>query len=273
MDNASQDNTEEELERFKGKPNFRYICNPQNVGMLGNLRVCSALNLAPFSWIIGDDDFINSDAIKRTLYVISKNPTIPFIIHNFSVYFRTEVHINDSAQGYIKESNMVGQNCDESGLLSVNKIAEQHDNLFTAIYPIVFRHDIASACFNYPFDGKPFDNLIESVPTSKTILGSYRFANAFWFKQTGVAGNAHNSWAGHRPRWHLVIMPQVLELAKTAGVDPFKIWSWMEVQFELFKESIKIAKSKETDLDLNIQEINVAKINFRRNICISKREI
>jgi glycosyltransferase involved in cell wall biosynthesis len=270
VDNASQDNTEEELERFKGHPNFYYICNPQNVGMLGNLRVCSSLNLALYTWIIGDDDFIHPNAIERTLDVISKNPSIPLIIHNFSVYFRTKVNNLDSAKGYILESNMVGQNCDDSGLLLVNKIAEQHDNLFTAIYPIVFRHDIASACFNYPFDGKPFHSLTESVPTSKIILGSYPFVKGFWFKEIGIAGNAHNSWAVHRPRWHLVIMPQVLELAKNAGVDSEKIWRWMQVQFELFRESIKIAKSNKTSLDLNTQEITVAKINFRQNICATR---
>jgi hypothetical protein len=165
------------------------------------------------------------------------------------------------------------RNCDASGLLPVNKIAEQHDNLFTAIYPIVFRQDIASACFNYTFDGKPFDNITESVPTSKIILGSYRFTTGFWFKEVGISGNAHNSWAGHRPRWHLIIMPQVLELARTAGVDSHKVWRWMQMHFKLFKESVEIAKLNKAKLNLNTQEIFNAEICFRQKIYLSLKDI
>ena len=273
VDNSSEDNTEKSLMHFLSHPNFRYVCNPQNVGMLGNLRVCASQNIARYHWIIGDDDFIHPGAIKRTLDVINHNPSIPFIFHNFSVYYRECVNINDSAEVYINESNIVGRNCDASGLLPVNKIAEQHDNLFTAIYPIVFRQDIASACFNYTFDGQPFDNITESVPTSKIILGSYRFATGFWFKEIGISGNAHNSWAGHRPRWHLIIMPQVLELARTAGVDSHKVWRWMQMHFKLFKESVEIAKLNKAKLNLNTQEIFNAEICFRQKIYLSLKDI
>ena len=49
----------------------------------------------------------------------------------------------------------------------------QHDNLFTAIYPMVFRADIAAAVFNHFFRGAAFQSLVESVPTSKLILERY----------------------------------------------------------------------------------------------------
>ena len=41
VDNASTDDTVKRLSQFSGTENFSLIVNPQNTGMLGNLRVCS----------------------------------------------------------------------------------------------------------------------------------------------------------------------------------------------------------------------------------------
>jgi hypothetical protein len=67
-------------------------------------------------------------------------------------------------------------------------------------------------------------------------------------------------------------MPQVLELARTAGVDSHKIWRWTQLHFNLFKESVKIAKLNKAKLNLNTQEIFNAENFFRQKICISLKD-
>jgi glycosyltransferase involved in cell wall biosynthesis len=270
VDNASTDDTRKKLSRFFQHPHFRYVCNPHNVGMLGNLQVCSCLSLSRHVWMTGDDDFIAPGALARTLSVIRNQPSIPFIFHNFAVYHRETVSPSDSASHFVRSGTTVGTDCSDSGLYPVFKIAGEHDNLFTAIYPIVFRADIAAACFNYPFQGVPFSNLTESVPTTDIILGTYSSVRAQWFKEVGVVGNAHNSWAGHRPRWHLVLMAEVLAMARDAGVNPQQVWKWLQVHRGLFKDAVDIAISKKATAHVSPHELETAYAMFREPISLPK---
>lgn len=268
VDNASTDDTRQKLARFSANPNFNYVCNPQNVGMLGNLRICSSLALAKHLWITGDDDFIAPGALARTLAIIKERPSMPFIFHNFAVYHRERVAPGDSAALYVSSGTTVGSECSESGIYPIYKIAGEHDNLFTAIYPIIFRSDIAAACFNHTFRGVPFSNLVESIPTTDIILGTYSFVEAQWFKEVGVVGNAHNSWSRHRPRWHLVLMPEALAKARNAGVDPKKIWKWLRVHRDLFEDSVEIAISKGTTAQIDPEDLETACRMFREEITL-----
>lgn len=268
VDNVSTDDTPEKLSRFFQHPNFRYICNPQNVGMLGNLQVCSCLSVSRHVWITGDDDFIAPGALTRTLAAIRKHPSIPFLFHNFAVYHREQASRTDSASRHVRSGTTVGTDCSESGIYPVHEIAGEHDNLFTAIYPIVFRSDIASACFNYTFQGVPFSNLVESVPTTDIILGTYRSVRAQWFKEVGIVGNAHNSWSGHRPRWHLVLMAEVLAKARAAGVNPRKVWKWLKVHRGLFKDAVDIAIAKDATAHICPDDLEMAYAMFRERISL-----
>ena len=113
----------------------------------------------------------------------------------------------------------------------------QHDNLFTAIYPIVFRSDILARVFNHPFTGKPFRSLVESVPTTEAILSSYADTEAMWLAACGIVGNAHNSWQRHRVAWHGVLTPMMLELARQAGLDGAVLHTWGMAHVGLLKEA------------------------------------
>lgn len=268
VDNTSTDDTYFKLSKFFKHPPFRYICNTANVGMLGNLQVCSCLDVSKYMWIICDDDFIAQGSIARTLDIIKENPRIPFVFHNFAVYYREKVSPFDSPNVFIHKGTPIEKKTSCSGTYPIYEIAGEHDNLFTAIYPIVFRSDLAAACFNYPFNGIPFSSLIESIPTTKFILGSYSGTRAYWMEHIGVVGNGHNSWNIHRPRWHMVLMPEALALARDVGVDPKKIWRWFQIHKGLFYEAIEIAMAKGTPVRLNSDDFKIAYRLFREKITV-----
>ncbi len=261
VDNASTDDTHERLARFLNHPAFSYQCNPSNVGMLGNLRVCAGQNVAKYLWIIGDDDFISEGAISRTVDAIKTTPGLPLLIHNFGVYFRTHLAIIDSPKVFRKELLKLAETPQPTGIRQLNRVAEEHDNLFTAIYPLIFRSDVAAACFNFTFDGIPFNDLIECVPTTAFILRTLRYCDVMWFEEAGIVGNAHNSWSMHRPRWHLVIMPMIFNLAREAGVDSAKLWKWAQMHVSLFYEAAQI----------NIQNNAVAHISLPADLIFASR--
>ena len=266
VDNASTDDTITRLEKFRSISNVTILTNSANVGMLGNLRITSTLNLSRYVWTIGDDDFIRRGAIERVLEIIRKYPRVPLISHNFAVYHRTQLGDNDSPIGFEMESTPLCRQPNSSGLKPIKILAEEHDNLFTAIYPLVFRSDLVAACFNYPFDGIPFDDLVESVPTTKFILESLADCEGYWLSEIGITGNAHNSWSNHRPRWHLVLMPQVFFLARKSGLNPQKIWEWLIIHLNLFYEAIDIAQTSCKPVHLSSLDIQQAEWIFQQKV-------
>ena len=252
VDNASTDDTTTRLERFAGRPGFTYVRNSANIGMLGNLQVCSAQELSRYVWIVGDDDFVLPGAIRRVLEAIASHPRIPLLVHNFGVYYRDRLAPDDSPQRLKAEMQPLAPEASPTGVRRVNEVAAEHDNLFTAVYPLVFRSDVLAACFNYPFDGVPFVDLIESVPTTKLILERLRYCEVYWFKEEGIIGNLHNSWSRHRPRWHLVLMARILDLARSAGVDETKLVEWAKLHASLFEEAMAFARELQAPVNLNL---------------------
>ena len=265
VDNASLDDTFHRLQRFVGHPRFTFVENANNVGMLGNLRVCAAGLFAPYVWLTGDDDFIVPGRIQAVLDAIESTPGLPLLVHNFAVYHRAAFGPNDRAEHFLNEMNALAPDPEPTGVRPINEVAAEHDNLYTAIYPLVFRSDVLAACFDYPFTGIPFGDLTECVPTTKLLLGSYRYSDAMWFGEIGIVGNAHNSWSSHRPRWHLVLMPQVLQLAREAGVQPERVWKWLQSHVPLFEEAVELCTSKEQAAHIELpQDLAFAQWCFRR---------
>ena len=219
VDNASSDDKVTRLSQFSGTENFSLIVNPQNTGMLGNLRICSTLAVARHVWIIGDDDFILPQQLKAVLEMLKEQSGLPLASVNFAVYHRERLRERDQVPKLLAEGQQVGKHVLPSGIYPVNLVATHHDNFFTAVYLLIFRSDLLAACLNHPFDGTPFEDLTECVPTTRWLRGNYRYVDCYWHAPVSITGNAHNSWSRHRPRWHGVIMPRAFELARYAGAD------------------------------------------------------
>jgi hypothetical protein len=141
------------------------------------------------------------------------------------------------------EATPVGGSVTPSGSVKVRQAAEQTDNLFTAIYTIVWRADLLSAAYEQAFDGPPFHDLTQAIPCTEYILGQYGECDAYWHSGIGVVGNAHNSWSRHRPRWHGAVMPLAFALARDAGVDPRRLQTWADMHRRLLKEALSIASA------------------------------
>ena len=268
VDNASTDDTMDRLARHVGNPGFHLMRNTANTGMLGNLKVCSTLSGAEYTWVIGDDDFIVPDQVASIMAALEAHRGTPIACVNFGVYHRAVFSQLDNADMFLNERILLAPNPDASGLLSIPRMASQHDNLFTAIYPIIWRSDTLAACFNYPFDNTPFVNLTESVPTTKFILEMLRYSEGYWHSPVGIVGNAHNSWSHHRPRWHAVLMPLVFELAKTAGLDSRQLKTWSNVHLGLFEEAVQISKETGAPVNICAEDLEVSWRVFRKRLTL-----
>jgi glycosyltransferase involved in cell wall biosynthesis len=263
VDGGSTDGTVERLYQIYDN-RFRIIECPTNVGMLAGLREAARAPGAEYIWLIGDDDFLDPKGFRDMLGSLKKNAGAPFAFTNFSVYHRAALAPTDTVSRLILEGRPVAEAVAASDVLSVRQVAEQTDNLFTAIYTIVWRADLLSAAYEHAFDGAPFDDLTESIPCTEFILRDYADCDCVWrASSTTIVGNAHNSWSRQRPRWHAVIMPLALALAREAGVDAARLQSWADTHLGLLDEALAIADHQGWTVELGDKYAELARRVFR----------
>jgi glycosyltransferase involved in cell wall biosynthesis len=262
VDGGSTDGTIERLSQIFD-PRLKVVECPTNVGMLAGLREAARAPGAEYVWLVGDDDFIDPEAFAEITASLRTNAGLPFAFANFSVYHRAALGPSDTAARLILEGRPVADAVAPSGVMPVREIAAQTDNLFTAIYTIVWRADLLSAAYQHAFDGSPFENLTEAIPCTEYILREYADCDAYWHAAEAICGNAHNSWSHHRPRWHGVIMPLAFDLARQAGVDPERLQAWADAHLKLMEEALVIARSQDWATALGDRHADLARRVFR----------
>ncbi|MBL8117144.1 MAG: glycosyltransferase family 2 protein [Anaerolineae bacterium] len=84
-DNCSADDTEAVVRMAEAWGPVSYVRNERNLGMMRNLlQLYDTLLTGTFLWVIGDDDLIRPEGIKRVLKVIETNPDVDYIFANTS---------------------------------------------------------------------------------------------------------------------------------------------------------------------------------------------
>ena len=265
VDGGSSDGTVRALTSIRD-PRLRVVQSPVNVGMLSGIREASRLLGAEYVWVIGDDDYIRPEAFAEVLAALRAHAGIGFGFTNFSVYHRAALDPADRVGDLIAESRPVAEATAPDGLVTVREAAEQTDNLFTAIYTIIWRADLLAAAFDHAFDGEPFSSLTEAAPCTELILRRYAACDAWWRSRPAIAGNAHNSWSRWRPRWHGVVMPLAFALARDAGVDRSKLQAWARMHGELFDEAMDIARETGIDPGLDASALRLGERLYRRSL-------
>jgi glycosyltransferase involved in cell wall biosynthesis len=265
VDGGSTDGTVQALGDIVD-PRFTLVQSPANVGMLGGWRESAKLRDAYYIWVVGDDDYIRPKEFTGIVKALQANVGVPLAAVNFGVYHRAAWNPGDQVEQLLAEAHPMAAAPAPSGLIATARAAEQHDNLFTAIYSIVWRADVLSATYDHAFDGPPFSNMIEAIPCTEAILGEYGACDILWWGPPALASNAHNSWSHHRPRWHGVVMPQAFALARDVGVDPVLLQKWADLHLDLFREALAIARDRDTPYGLTPAMLELAHIHFRRNV-------
>ncbi len=265
VDGGSTDGTVKAL-RDIGDPRVAIVQSPVNVGMLAGWREASHLMGAEYVWVIGDDDFIRPEGFRAVLAGLKANVGVPLAFTALSVYHRAALNPADRAADLIAESRRVGEGSAPDGLITVREAAEQNDNLFTAIYLIIWRADVLAAAYDHAFDQPAFSDLVEAIPCTDLILRRFADCDCWWRSEPAIAGNAHNSWARWRPRWHGVVMPMAFALAREVGLDRVKLQQWANLHLTLFREALEIARERGDDPGLSPAQLELAHRLFRTDV-------
>ncbi len=263
VDGASEDQTMDMLLRLHDS-RLRLDESAAGIGMLGGIRDAAHAPGAEYIWVVGDDDYLVPGQLPKIVKALKANPGIPFAFTNFCVYHRQALGSADTPERLIAEALPIAQGVAPSGVMKVRQAAEQTDNLFTAIYSIVWRADLLSTAFEHSFTGEPFADMTQAIPCTEFVLRRYAECDAYWHAEPAIAGNAHNNWRRHRPRWHGAVMPMAFALAREVGVDPKLLQTWADMHMNLLREALEIAREDGSDPRLRAQDDALAQAVFRQ---------
>lgn len=222
VDNTSTDNTAELIQPYISRPDFRYVRNPKNVGMLGNLAVTAQMAKGEHIWILGDDDLTRPGTIERVLEILREHPRLPLIFMNYG--YTTE---GSSANITDLDAFLAGYNKLEPAgpdeFSKVKHIAAKCENFYTAIWSHIYRRDHALKSYCQDTSGRIFSTMLACVPTAYYVLNYMFDEDAYWIGEPALVVNSNVSWTEYAPLFELEQFPRTWDLAERMGTSAAEV--------------------------------------------------
>jgi glycosyltransferase involved in cell wall biosynthesis len=216
VDNCSVDNTPEVARQFAHRTDFRYVRNPANVGMLGNLAVTAQRARGEYVWILGDDDLTRKRVIEDILSLLSNHPQLELVYMNYGYTSEPTPDQVEDLDKFLDEFNVLQPSCpDELG--TVVNIAAKTENFYTAIYSHVYRRDHAMRAYCQDTSGRIFSTMRACIPTAYYVLHNMADAPAYWIGEQALVVNSNVSWADYGALLDLEHLPAAWDLAERMG--------------------------------------------------------
>jgi hypothetical protein len=222
-DNASTDQTAEIVTPHLGRIDFSYRRNPENVGMLGNLRETAQHARGDYIWILGDDDLLMPGSIERVLKAIDENPDAALIYLNYAFTRTEDARTVTDFEAFVRSATPVVP--PEPDIIGpVREFCARNENFFTAIYCLVFRRDHAIGAYSQDTSGRPFSSMLTCIPTTYYVLNYMMDEPGVWIGSPQVVVNMNVSWMKYAPLWILERIPEVYETAELKGAKDIDRW-------------------------------------------------
>ncbi len=243
-DNASEDNLFSVVESIKYRYkniDIVYKKNSENIGLVKNILKVVSMASGKYCWIIGSDDFIKNQGIKKILDIIDQNKEINFISCNHDHIFLNEILSNKNNNK--KDINLQNELKKEESLVihkaptkskKVDKLDELIDPLFNnvllgAIMTGIFRRSLWDGVDKQNIRWDSF-NTVESIYPhcfiyAKAFLGKPAFycgeplitvgeGKREWTDECGI-----NFWETSLPLIYFNIFGEMVEIYKRFGLE------------------------------------------------------
>ena len=242
VDNASTDHTPQVVKPYLGRADFRFIRNPLNVGMLGNLRVTANSARGDFVWIVGDDDLPAPGSLEAVMQAIDRNRDAALVYLNYSYSREDDPSKIANLDAYFASATPITSPT-EDRVAPIAQLAAMNENFFTAIYCLVFRRDHALRAYAQDTSGRPFSSLLTCIPTTYHVLSHMMHETGVWLGKPQIVVNFNVSWLKYAPLFVLERFPEAFDLAEKMGADPTEIdkrrLNYLPSQWDWFRRIIK----------------------------------
>ncbi len=224
-DNTSTDETPQVVEPYLSESGFRYIRNPENVGMLGNLKVTAQSTQGQYVWILGDDDLLQYGAVEKALKAIIEHPEVSLVYLNYAYTTIADADKAKNIDKHLRDGVPIRPPTQDL-YAPISKIAAVCENFFTAIYCLIFRRDHALRAYSQNTQGRPFSTMLTCIPTSYYVCQHMMNEAGYWVGTPSLVVNMNVSWGKYAPLWVLERLPELYDLAELKGANPAEIDHW-----------------------------------------------
>ncbi len=231
-DNASDDSTQAVLEECRTEPNTRFSRNTRNTGPLHNfLCIPQGLARGEYCWVIGDDDFVQPNAIRDVLVLLREHRDLDFFMLNHFVLMIEERNrlIANGVTDYCPEhSRSVCLNMESGQFDHVGKVLELGAGdfrLFTHIVGQIIRTSVwrtARPRCDSEFNGRlEFDQLENTYPHLMFLLEKAK-DRPVWYCGTPMVGTGLGSQEWTSASWPncVFVSYELIAAYKRTGVSP-----------------------------------------------------
>ena len=215
-DNTSTDHTPNIVKPYEGRSDFRYYRNPSNVGMLGNLRVTAHHARGQYIWVLGDDDLVMPGAIEKVLVAIHQNPDVALVYLNYSYTREEDAKKIKNLDAFFSSATPI-TNSTPDLVAPISRLSTFSENLFTAIYCLIFRRDHALRAYTQDTSGRPFSTMLTCIPTTYHVLHNMMHEQGVWLGTPQVVVNMNVSWLKYATICVLERIPEAFDLAEKMG--------------------------------------------------------
>ena len=229
-DNNSQDNTEEIVKWAEQFGPIKYHRNNENIGAFKNaILFPTQLAKGDFCWILGDDDFLRPNAVKKVLEVIKTYPEIDYIYVNFS-HFSTDLLKNypTPASSADLPNNLPLGNKDSN-----EYYVENWENLINPdiswdflgfISTSIVRRSIWCKFYRTLNIGEPYSSLDSTYPHI-IIYGQGLVGKKAYYvgKPLIIVVNGARGWSDNIPKICLIYIHEALDYYEKSGINPIQI--------------------------------------------------
>ncbi|MDL2403912.1 glycosyltransferase [Rhizobium mayense] len=228
-DNKSAGDISDIFAKYSSHRNISVYQNSANIGMLNNLAQTVSFANGEYIWLVGDDDIIHENALRRILGVIYRES--PALINlNYNVSTAEVPETRDGIKKYLAQaSNYSISANDISG--KIKDVSAENENFYTAIYSFVAERRFLWRMFHQDTSGQMFSSLQTCVPSSKYILSNMMEEKGCWLHEPAITVNLNVSWGEHANIWLLERIPEVYDLAQLNGVPRKSVAHWREHTF------------------------------------------
>jgi glycosyltransferase involved in cell wall biosynthesis len=228
-DNCSTDNTEQVVKKIQELIPIRYYRNAQNEGFGCNIfHLTDELAEGEFAWLLGDDDLVRPDGVKKLLDVLNSHHEIDYVFMNVTCKEPKERPKLDSIESVsiLDSFDLLpakAKNLEDRYIEKWEELIDPEiDDVFLgAMMCSVFRLSIWR---NYRLELNMNDEILSSLENSYPHV--VKLANTMMGRKSYYIGYpaiitffGEQKWIGYVPMIYLVRLQEILDLYLRLGVD------------------------------------------------------
>lgn len=260
-DNFSEDNTKDIVLEFKNNNlNLNYYCNTSNLGANKNFFLLTDVYAkGDYCWIIGDDDYVDNDAIINLIDILQSNTSIEFIALNFRLL--TKDQYNSRSNSILEKSKRQLKYINGSYASAIDNVASQQNLLSTFISSSVFRRKPFASFSKTGYLENNWDNFKDVFPIGTILATLFHNSNSIYIKEPILSViPGPKSWDDKIPIIHIEILPKLYEYLIEIGCKKNELSrSKQLIQLSIAAEIFANLKNKSK---LSISQKEYIRLNF-----------